>query len=159
MFLAIISFSIIACTPKPYSKQQKVENNGGMQTITSKTSFGKQDLSVIKEQWQDEILTENGEGFVLNKYPEAERNKQLARKGALLDAQRKLAERVSSIKLNANTTMKDFETTDFVQSRVSTYLKEVEVISEIFDEKNNKYKVTVQMKKSKLLEVLEEYFK
>jgi len=156
---ALLCMAALACTPKAYVNQQRVENNGGNRTITSKMAFGKQDLSTIKEEWQDEILTETGESMVLYKYPEPERNKQLAKKGALLDAQRKLAEKVSNIKLNATTTMKDFETTDFVQSRISTYLKEVEVLSETYDEKNKTYKVSVQMKKSKLVEVLEEYFK
>lgn len=58
----------------------------------------------------------------------------LARKGAILEAQRKLAEKVGTIRLNATTTGQDFAATDFVQSRLSVCLKGVDEIEEEHDE-------------------------
>ena len=53
--------------------------------------------------------------------------------------------------------MADFSTSDFVQSRIETVLKDVEILTERYDEKNNFYEVQVQMPKVKLINILEEY--
>ena len=111
----------------------------------------------LKEEWEFETLTETGEAPFLSKYKDENRNKLLARKGAILEAQRKLAEKVGTIRLNATTTMVDFSTSDLVQSRINVYLKDVTVISEEFDKENKLFKVTISMPKLKLVNVLEEY--
>lgn len=137
--------------------QTSVKKEGNIETVTTKSSIGRQELATLKEEWEHELLTESGEAPLLNKYPEMERNKMLAKKGAILDAQRKLAEKISYVRISANTTMQDFSTIDIVQSRINAYLKDVEIISETFDETKKSYTVTVQMPKVKLINVLEEY--
>jgi len=137
--------------------QTSVSKVGNIETVTTKSMIGRQELSSLKQEWEHELLIENGEAPVINKYPEVERNKMLARKGAILDAQRKLAEKISYIKLTANTTMQDFSTVDVVQSKISAYLKDVEIINELFDEAKKTYKITIQMPKVRLVNVLEEY--
>lgn len=137
--------------------QTSVSKAGNIETVTTKSMIGRQELSSLKQEWEHELLIENGEAPVINKYPEIERNKMLARKGAILDAQRKLAEKISYIKLTANTTMQDFSTIDVVQSKISAYLKDVEIINELFDESKKTYKITIQMPKVRLVNVLEEY--
>jgi len=137
--------------------QTSVSKAGNIETVTTKSMIGRQELSSLKQEWEHELLIENGEAPVINKYPEIERNKMLARKGAILDAQRKLAEKISYVKLTANTTMQDFSTIDVVQSKISAYLKDVEIINELFDESKKTYKITIQMPKVRLVNVLEEY--
>lgn len=157
----IISVGLLLFTASCGSKQvvQRTHNSDGssQQTVSKSGLFGTRDIATLKEEWEYETLVETGEAPVLNKYEEASRNRLLARKGAILEAQRKLAEKIGTIRLNATTTMQDFSTTDFVQSRLNVYLKDVEVIGEEHDEKNNIYKVTIQMPKVKLVNILEEY--
>ena len=134
-------------------------NNGTTaKTITESNAFGKKDLLKLKEEWVYDMLVETGEAPVIDKYKEVSRNVLLAKKGAILDAQRRLAERIGTIRLNATTTMQDFSTSDLVQSRINVYLRDITVLSEIHDEENGMYKVSIQMPKLKVINVLEEYF-
>ena len=157
----VVSMGLLLITASCGSKQvvQRTHNSDGssQQTVSKSSLFGTRDIATLKEEWEYETLVETGEAPVLNKYEEMSRNKLLAKKGAILEAQRKLAEKIGTIRLNATTTMQDFSTTDFVQSRLNVYLKDVEVIGEEHDEKNNIYKVTIQMPKVKLVNILEEY--
>lgn len=153
---SILLLCIVACHTSSVT-QTSVKKEGNIETVTTKSSIGKQELATLKEQWEHELLVESGEAPVLNKYPEVERNKMLAKKGAVLDAQRKLAEKISYVRISANTTMQDFSTIDIVQSKINAYLKDVEIINETFDEAKKSYTVTVQMPKVKLINVLEEY--
>ena len=149
LFASCGTTSTVSTTYNSDGSSEKVISQDGV--------FGKKDLAVLKEEWEYETLVETGEAPVLNKYEEVSRNRLLARKGAILEAQRKMAEKIGTIRLNATTTMQDYATTDFVQSRLNVYLKDVEVIGEEHDEKNGIYKVTIQMPKVKLVNVIEEY--
>lgn len=148
---------LLSCTSTS-TVNKSLSSDGSTTTKVSKNNlFGSQDLATLKEEWQYETLVEEGEAPVLSKYKEDSRNKLLAKKGALLEAQRKLAEKVGTIRLNSTTTMKDFSTVDVVQSRLNVFLKDVEIIDETYDSENKIYKVTVQMPKLKVINVLEEY--
>ena len=136
-----------------YSKNGSTEK-----TVSQSNPFGKKDLLKLKEEWVYDMLVESGEAPVVEKYKEVSRNVMLAKKGAILDEQRKLAERIGTIRLNATTTMQDFSTSDLVQSRINVYLRDITVLSEEHDEENNIYKVSIQMPKLKVINVLEEYF-
>lgn len=155
LFLLVI---LMASCGSTQSVRTTVNSDGSSQkTISNSNAFGTKDIAVLKEEWEYEMLVETGEAPILNKYDEPSRNKLLARKGAILEAQRKLAEKIGTIRLNATTTMQDYATTDFVQSRLNVFLKDVEVIGEEQDEKNGTFKVTIQMPKVKLVNILEEY--
>ncbi|WP_029036792.1 hypothetical protein [Salinimicrobium xinjiangense] len=155
--IAIIALVLWSCGSTQSVKTTMNADGSSQRTVSNSNVFGSKDIAVLKEEWEYETLVETGEAPVLNKYDEVSRNRLLARKGAILEAQRKLAEKIGTIRLNATTTMQDYAATDFVQSRINVFLKDVEVIGEEHDEKNGIYKVTVQMPKVKLVNILEEY--
>lgn len=154
---ALIALFLVSCGSTESIKTTVNSDGSSQKTISNSNVFGSKDIAVLKEEWEYETLVEIGEAPILSKYDEASRNRLLARKGAILEAQRKLAEKVGTIRLNATTTMQDYAATDFVQSRLNVYLRDVEVIGEEEDEKNGIYKVTIQMPKVKLVNILEEY--
>jgi len=157
LFLPLCAVLLTSCGSTQSVKTTIGADGSAQKTISQSNAFGTRDLAVLKEEWEYEMLVETGEAPILSKYDEASRNKLLARKGAILEAQRKLAEKIGTIRLNATTTMQDYATTDFVQSRLNVFLKDVEVIGEEHDEKNDIYRVTIQMPKVKLINILEEY--
>jgi len=57
--------------------------------------------------------------------------KALARRGAIVDAQRNMLEQVEGVQISAETTMVDFMTNDIVKSRVSGMVKGAIVIEDI----------------------------
>ena len=156
LYLVVVIF-FTSCTPTRTVSTSQNQNGSSEKTISSKSIFGQKDVMKLKEEWQYETLIESGEAPVLNKYSDESRNRLLARKGAILEAQRKLAEKIGTIRLSATTTMVDFATTDLVQSRLNVYLKDVEVLSDEYDKDKKLYKVTISMPKLKIINVLEEY--
>lgn len=151
----ILLFS--ACSSKTIVREKTVEDNSkGGQNVTTLKIDGEV-INNLKATWQKEYIMAFGQAPVVDKYPEESRNKMLARKGAILDAERNLAEKISTIEITATTTMADFSTSDFVQSRIETVLKDVEILTERYDEKNNFYEVQIQMPKVKIINILEEY--
>lgn len=159
--LIIMATSLIILTSCGTTRTVNTSYNpNGMteKTISTSNSFGKKDLVKLKEEWVYDMLIETGEAPVLNKYEQDSRNILLARKGAILEAQRKLAERIGTIRLNATTTMQDFATSDIVQSRINVYLQDVQVLSEEHLKDKGLYSVSIQMPKLKVINVLEEYF-
>ncbi|GBD86609.1 hypothetical protein BMS3Abin03_00530 [bacterium BMS3Abin03] len=153
----VLFIILAACSSKTIVRERTVEDNtkGGQDITTLK--IDDEVISNLKTTWKKEYITAFGQVPVVDKYPDESRNKMLARKGAILDAERNLAEKISTIKITATTTMADFSTSDFVQSRIETVLKDVEILTERYDEKNNFYEVQVQMPKVKLINILEEY--
>jgi len=152
---AIIGF-MPSC--KVTKETRYVQTDMGESMIVTK-KIGHQEIEVIKAEWQYEYLNETGEAPILEKYPEQSRNIMLAKRGAILDAQRKLAEKINTMSLNATSTMADFSTSDFVQSRISANLKNVEVLSENIDELRNVYVVNIQMPKVVVINIIEEYIR
>lgn len=158
IMLSVIAILFTSCgTSHKVSTSYKADGSTEKKVSTSSV-FGKKDLVSLKEEWEYETLTATGEAPLIEKYKESSRNKLLARKGAILEAQRDLAEKVGNIRLNSRTTMRDFETSDVVRSRLNVVLKDVEVVKEDYDEKNKLYKVTIEMPKLKIINVLEETF-
>jgi hypothetical protein len=157
IFYTLVILFLASCSSGRTVNTTYNKNGSTEKTISQKGLFGQKDVLRLKEEWEFETLIETGEAPVLSKYKEETRNKLLARKGAILEAQRKLAEKVGTIRLNATTTMVDFATNDLVQSRLNVYLKEVTVLSEDYDKENKLYKVSISMPKLKVINVLEEY--
>lgn len=154
----IISSFLFSCGTTKTTSTTYNSDGTKESTVSSKNIFGSKDLVKLKEEWQYETILADGEAPVVNKYPEESRNILLAKKGALLEAQRKLAEKIGTIRLNSTTTMQDFSTSDLVQSKINVFLKDVTIISENHNKELNTYKVTVEMPKVKLINVIEEYY-
>lgn len=156
-----IILTIVSCT-KYATTQSTVQTTGGssssgpkITTVNTTSKIGKKELQQLKEEWREDIISAEGEAPVVAKYGDPQRDKMLAKKGAVLDAQRKIAEKISEIKISSTTTMRDFQTSDVVRSKVDAYLKDIEVVKESYDEKNQIYKVTLEMPKITLINVLE----
>ncbi len=113
----------------------------------------------LEEIWENEFITANGQIPVLKKYEDDARNVALARRGAILDAQRNLAEKVNSISITEKVTLSDFSTSDFAQSTLNAELHNVEVVSEYYDEEKQLYNVKVQMPRAPLIIILKQYLK
>lgn len=151
----LISITLLGCS-STVTRETTIQDTpeGGKEETTLK--IDDEVLTTLRTTWEKEYITAFGQAPVVEKYPEESRNKQLARKGAILDAERNLAEKISTIELTATTTMADFSTSDFVQSRIKTVLKDVEVLIDRYDEKNKMYEVQIQMPKVQLIKILEE---
>ena len=151
----LISITLLGCS-STVTRETTIQDTpeGGKEETTLK--IDDEVLTPLRTTWEKEYITAFGQAPVVEKYPEESRNKQLARKGAILDAERNLAEKISTIELTATTTMADFSTSDFVQSRIKTVLKDVEVLIDRYDEKNKMYEVQIQMPKVQLIKILEE---
>ncbi|WP_321342975.1 hypothetical protein [uncultured Draconibacterium sp.] len=103
----------------------------------------------------DEFITAEGSSIVLNKYPEKERNILLARRGAILDAQRNLAEKIIGLKMSSATTSKDFEVTEVVKSQIKAQLSNFEIVSEYNNLDESKYyNVVIRMRMNDALELV-----
>jgi len=124
--------------------------------ITSTKEIDNRIISQLRTEWETENLVASGSAPVVKKYNDPVRDKELARRGALLDAQRNLAAKVSTIRLTATVIMSDLMATDFAQSRLDAVLQDVTVLAETFNEEAQRWDVTVQMPKVKLLKVVEE---
>lgn len=104
---------------------------------------------------KDEFITAEGSSIVLNKYLEKERNILLARRGAILDAQRNLAEKIIGLKMSSATTSKDFEVTDDVKSQINAQLSNFEIVSEYNNLDESKYyNVVIRMRMNDALELV-----
>ncbi len=112
-----------------------------------------------EEIWEYEYIKANGQVPVLDKYNDDTRNVALARRGAILDAQRNLAEKVNTITITEKVTLSDLSTSDFAQSTLKAELQNVEIISEFYNEEKRIYNVKVQMPKAPLIIILKQYIK
>lgn len=113
----------------------------------------------LEEIWEYEYITATGQVPVLKKYDDDARNIALARRGAILDAQRNLAVKVNSITITEKVTLSDLSTSDFAQSTLKAELQNVEVISEFYNEEKRIYNVKVQMPQAPLIIILKQYLK
>lgn len=156
-YLSVLVFSFLFLTSCKVTKETQYRQHNTGESITTTKRIGQNDISVIRAEWQYKFITETGAAPILEKYPEQSRNIMLAKRGAMLDAQRKLAEKINTIRLTSTTTMADYSTSDFVQSRISASLRNIEVISESINESTNVYEVTIQMPKLVLLNIIEEH--
>ena len=158
-FLSIIFTCLLlaSCGSTTKTTSTTVTGNSRVTTVSTDGPINKTQIMQLEEEWEFEMLVQKGEAPVVKKYDDEQRNKLLARKGAILDAQRKLAEKIGTIRLTSTSTMNDFSTTDYVQSRLNVFLKEVEVIEETYNSASNMYNATIQMPKVKVINVVEEY--
>jgi len=158
----VLVFAILAgacSSSSTVTEQTTVEETPDGTATSSVTRIDGKEVSSVRTDWEEETITAQGSAPVVEKYNDSARNKALARRGAELDAQRRLATKVSEIQITSQTTMEDLQTSDFVQSRIETVLENVRVVSENYNEKTEQYSVRVEMPKVKLISVVEEYAK
>jgi hypothetical protein len=158
-FAALTLTAVAACAGTTTSRVEThvTQGPGASQFVNSTSSVNGEVVSSLKQQWESEVITATGSAPVVNKYPEPMRNRELARRGAILDGERNLAQQVSQLKITSTVTMADLETNDFVRSQMNALVQNVEVVQERYDEKNERYEVTVRMPKIKVVNIIEEY--
>lgn len=88
---------------------------------------------------KDSFIYAEGSAVVLDKYPSLERNVLLARRGAILDAQRNLAEKIVGLLIIAETSSNNFELEEQVKSQVKANLKNIEIYKEYNNLQESKY--------------------
>lgn len=157
---SVVLMSIFACLlygcASNSTSEKKFEMSATSAINTTEYKIDGNAIKKIREEWKYEMVSASGEAAFIEKYDNFERNKLLARRGALMDAQRNLSEKINKIYITGNTTINDFAATDIVRSRVEAVLKDVEVISENFDSTRKIYSLTIQMPKLRLVDVIEE---
>ncbi len=153
---------VVACAPKVVRTETTVSRAPGsgagpvLQGATSSRVVDGKTIASLREEWETEFISATGTAPLVTKYPDAARNKELARRGAVLDAQRNLAAQVSKIRVTATVTMADLETSDFARSQMNAVLQDVEVISERFEDAGQRWIVEARMPKVKLIRFIEE---
>ncbi len=156
--IVILFFFLISCATVVQEKTTIRENEYGKHIKNEKIINGLV-VENIEEIWENEYITATGQVPVLKKYEDETRNVALARRGAILDAQRNLAEQVNKISITEKVTLSDLSTSDFAQSTLKAELENVEIISEFYDEGKGIYIVKVQMQKAPLIIILKQYIK
>lgn len=147
----------VACAPQKRTTELTIARQPGSGDATSvSTSVDGTVIASLRQEWETEMISANGSAPVIQKYPEEARNRELARRGAILDAQRNLAQMVSSIRITATVSMSDLETSDLVRSQTSAVIRDVEVTRERYDEQGKRFEVSVRMPKVKLIKIVEE---
>lgn len=154
--LAICVLLVAGCVSTTRKTTRWDDSNPSSETLTQTLEIDGQLIQQRRAEWQKEYLVESGEAPVVSKYDDVERNKRLARKGALLDAQRNMARKISETRISETTSMADFETSDYVKSQIEASLRDVEVINEQYNEKTKSYEVKIRMPKVKILDIIEE---
>ena len=147
---------LTACSHK-ITKDVQVQKSDDFEEITNNFKVDGKTISQLKITWQNEFIFADGIAPVLTKYPEETRNLMLAKRAAVIDAQRNLAEKINEVRLSASTTMSDFQAVDFVQSRITARLKETQVINEYHNVEKGLYEIKIQMPKWEIAQILEEY--
>lgn len=154
----VILLLLPACSSsETVTRERVVERTPEGEATSERTLINDEEVRSLRTEWEEELITAEGAAPVTSRYEEESRNVGLARRGAIVDAQRNLAQQISEIELTETVTMRDLETSDFVQTRLSAVLRDVEVLTERHDETEGIYRVTVQMPKVNLYRIIEEY--
>ena len=156
--MIILSLCLLSCTSTSLIQEKTTvrENKAGRLIRSEKTINGYL-VENLEEIWENQYIKASGQVPVVKKYDDESRNIALARRGAILDAQRNLAEKVNSITITEEVSLSDFVTTDNTKSSLKAVLENVEVVSEFYDEDKRIYKVQVQMPQAPLIIILKQY--
>lgn len=161
---ALLAWSGLCLTSCSHHTQNTsvIEDGRSGGEIARTTSMDDETISQVKTEWENEVLSASGSAPYIDKYPgQVARNKELARKGAMVDAKRNLAEKAGKVHIRGATTISDLVTTDYARSEFNAVLEEVEVTSEEFvgEGEDAVWKVTVEMPQTKLIKIVEDYWK
>ena len=159
--IVLITLSVQSCAStndKVVVREITVQNTPEQTAVQSTLSINGETLTKIREDWQNEYIMAGGAAPVLSRYTDQNRNIGLAKRGALVDAQRNLAIQISETRLTESVIMRDLEVTDFVRTELNAVLRNVEVLVEKYNEETNMYEVSVRMPKLTLYSIIEEYY-
>ncbi|RKX28651.1 MAG: hypothetical protein DRP47_03755 [Candidatus Zixiibacteriota bacterium] len=164
MKLMVVSFitglfmlvSFVGCSKTVTRETVTTMEDRHTQTVTT-TKINDEVIQTLKTEWQDEYLEAIGMAYVGSRYPDVKRNKALALKGAKLDAERNIVEQIYKVHIDARTTMRDMDTYDYVTSEVKGSLIGVEMLTETFNEAENRWEVSIRVPKTTLIRILEQY--
>lgn len=145
------------CARTTVQKESIIKDENDKGSFITKTTINHQDIEILKKEWEKEFIFATGQAPVVKKYPEVERNRMLARRGAILDAQRNLAEKIFKVNLSSTSTMSDYVATDYIKSYVNAELQDLEILMERYIEADNLYEVQIQMPKLVILKIIEEF--
>jgi len=152
--LKILSVLLMALFLFAGCSETRVETRIEDDVETSTTTHNGYEIERLTKEWETELIEADGEAPVIDKYNDIQRDKELARRGAILAAQANLARKISAIQITETVTMRDLETSIQTQSYLNSEIQNCKVISEIYDYEKRMWFVTVQMEKKKLVHVL-----
>ena len=94
--------------------------------------------NVVENWWDNNMLIAEGYGFPKENAENPRRAQILARRAAMMDAYRQLAEQAKGIHITAESTIgSKILTGDIVEGKVDAVVKGAQILSEEFDEYNN----------------------
>jgi hypothetical protein len=156
--LSILSLIALGCS-STVTKETTFQNTSKQGSTITTLKIDDKVINILKTQWEKEYIVAIGQAPVLKKYDNDTQNQMLARRAAVTDARRNLAEQINKVELTSTTTMADFSATDYVRTRVDAQLQDLEILVDRFDKEKGIYEIHVQMPKLKLLNIIEAYNK
>ena len=156
--LAAMLISLAGCNRVViHERREEVNPDGSRSTVESRSINGEL-ITELRETWETEYVTGTGSAPLVDRYNDYTRDKELARRGAVLDAMADLASKVTSIEITETVSMNDLVANEYVESRLQAVLQDVEVTSEVFNESSELWQVTVRMPKVRVVDVVEEWY-
>jgi hypothetical protein len=128
----------------------------GTENVQERTIVDGEVLATLTETWSIDTLEATGMAPLLERYPDANRNRMLAREAAVVQAQVQLGQLVGETEVVQNVTVNDLAASQVAQSRLRAVLRGHFVILERFNEPENRYEVTIGLPKARVLEVITE---
>ena len=154
---ALLMWATLGGCSKTVTRETVTTSEGTHSQTVTTTKINDEVISTLKTEWENEYIESMGMAYVGDRYPDVKRNKALALKGAKLDAERNIVERIYEIRIDSRTTMRDMDTYDYVTKDVSGGLMGVEVLTEYFNEAEDRWEVSIRVPKVTLLRILEQY--
>lgn len=149
---------VAACASGGTIRTESITEFGpdGTENIRETTTVDGRVIETLTQEWQADTLVADGFAPVVERYANAERNRMLAREGAMAMAQVELARIIGETEVTQNTTVNDYATSVVAQTRLRAVLRGSFVIIERFNEADNRYEVTIGLPKANLLRVVRE---
>jgi hypothetical protein len=157
VMVLVLSVVVLLSCSRHVRKEEVIETDTLGGTRTERVSIDGRTVETLKQEWEGEYVTASGSAPVVSKHNDPARDKELARRGAILDAKRNLADKIGETRISETVTMSDLAVTDFVQSQLDAVLENVEITSEEYDEASGLYRASVRMPKASMLKIVEEY--
>lgn len=102
--------------------------------------------------WETRYITSKGIVSATSNTTNLSQRRLLARRGAIVDAQRNLMEIIKGVNIDATTTLSDYMVNEVTRANVKGTLKNAEIIDEKWD--GEVYEVTMQVPMGKIYKVL-----
>ena len=113
-------------------------------------------INSLQEEWVTDTIHVTAVAPVVERYPDRNRNRGLARSAALAQAYAALALEVGSVQVTETITVNDMAASQLVQTRLDETIRGAFIESERLDEAQDQYEVTLGLPKVVLLRVVVE---